>query len=78
MTANAEIEVRTKFLPLQLNKLSTKVGYKYRTKYGLIYPSNEKVNFTKKEREVFNNNHLDHNLFLEILSHSCIDSHRMY
>ena len=67
MTANAEIEVRKKFLPLQLNKLSTKVGYKYRTKYDLIYPSNEKVNFTKKEREVLNNNHLDHNLFLEIL-----------
>ena len=41
MTANAEIEVRKKFLPLQLNKLSTKVGYKYRTKYDLIYPSNE-------------------------------------
>ena len=67
MTANAEIEVRKKFLPLQLNKLWTKVGYKYRTKYDLIYPSNEKVNYTKKEREVFNNNHLDHNLFLEIL-----------
>ena len=67
MTANAEIEVRNKFVPLQLNKLSTKVDYKYRTKYDLIYPSNEKVNFTKKEREVFNNNHLDHNLFLEIL-----------
>ena len=67
MTANAEIEIRKKFLPLQLNKLSTKVGYKYRTKNDLIYPSKEKVNFTKKEREVFNNNHLDHNLFLEIL-----------
>ena len=67
MTANAEIEIRGKFLPLQLNKLSTKVGCKYRTKNDLIYPSNEKVNFTKKEREVFNKNHLDHNLFLEIL-----------
>ena len=67
MTANAEIEIRAKFLLLRLNKLSTKLGYKYRTKNDMIYPSKKKVNFAKKEREVFNNNHLDHNLFLEIL-----------